>query len=142
MTKWTEGVLAVVIVLAFGLSMQFFVGDTPSDGGPTTTAPNSEPDPEAATRGEAVANSVGCLLCHTVDGTEGTGPTFKGLYGASRPLESGGFVTADDAYLVNSIIDPASQIVEGFPDLMPPDFGDTLSEEQVTDLVEFIKSLS
>jgi cytochrome c oxidase subunit II len=142
MTKWTEGVLAVVIVLAFGLSMQLFVGDAPSTGGPTTTQPDAEPDPAAAERGETVANSVGCLLCHTVDGTDGTGPTFKGLFGASRPLEGGGFVTADDAYLVNSIVDPGSQVVEGFANVMPPDFGDTLSDEQISDLVEFIKSLS
>lgn len=142
MTKWTEGVLALVVVLTFGLGMQLFVGDGPVGGpSPTTTAPEVV-DPEAVARGEAAVNSAGCLLCHSMDGTASTGPTFKGLAGASRPLESGEFVTADDAYLINSIIDPSSQIVEGFPDLMPKGFADTLTPQQIDDIVEYIKSLS
>lgn len=143
MSKWTEGVLALVIVLGFGLAMQLFVGDTP---GPGTTVPGTEdptePDPAAAARGQAVMDSVGCFLCHTVDGTQGSGPTFKGLAGASRPLESGEFVTADDAYLINSIIDPGSQIVQGFPNLMPADFEETLTAEQIDDIIAYIKSLA
>lgn len=145
MSRWTEGVLALVIVLAFGLAMQLFVGDTPGtgdgNGGPGTETPQP-PDPEAAARGQAVMDTAGCLLCHTVDGSTGSAPTFKGLAGSSRPLEGGEFVTADDAYLTNSIIDPASQIVQGYPNLMPPDFAETLTQEQIDDIVAYIKSLA
>lgn len=143
MSRWTEGVLALVIVLAFGLAMQLFVGDSPGtddpDPGTGTTTPS---DPEAAARGQVAMDTAGCLLCHTVDGTQGSAPTFKGLAGSSRPLESGEFVTADDAYLLNSIIDPGSQIVQGYADLMPPDFESSLTAEQIDDIIAYIKSLA
>ena len=99
-------------------------------------------DPDAAVRGEIIAGSTGCLACHTVDGTPGSGPTWKGLAGSSRPLQSDEGVTADDAYLTNSILDPGSQVVEGFDNIMPPDYGDSLTEQEVGDLVEYIKSLA
>lgn len=145
MSRWTEGVLALGIVLAFGLAMQLFVGDAPGTGNPGTGPGTEDPtpsDPEAAARGEAVMASVGCTLCHTVDGSQGSAPTFKGLFGASRPLESGEFVTADENYLRNSIIDPGSQIVQGYSNLMPPDFEETLTAEQIDDIIAYIKSLA
>ncbi|HEX6946756.1 MAG TPA: cytochrome c [Acidimicrobiia bacterium] len=146
MSRWTEGVLALIVVLAFGLAMQLFTGDTPGPGGgndnPEPTTPTVPPDPEAAARGQAVMETAGCLLCHTVDGSRGSAPTFKGLAGASRPLETGEFVTADDAYILNSIIDPSSQIVQGYGNLMPPNFEETLTPDQINDIIAYIKSLS
>lgn len=135
--------LAVVIALAFGLGMYLLAGEgTPGAGPGTTTTIPVESDPEAAARGETAANSVGCLLCHSVDGSSGTGPTFKGLYRAERPLTTGDFVTADDAYLLNSIVDPGSQIVEGFDNVMPAEFENMLTETELQDIIAFIKSLA
>jgi len=145
MSRWTEGALALVVVLAFGLAMQLFVGDAPDAGGgdndptPTNTIPD---DPEAASRGEQMVEFAGCLSCHSVDGTPGQGPTFKGLAGSSRPLETGEFVTADDAYLLNSIIDPGAQVVQGYSNLMPQNFGDELTSEQIDDIVAYLKTLA
>ena len=48
---------------------------------------------------------------------------------------------ADDAYLFGSIVDPANQVVEGYEAIMPPDYGETLTEGEVEDLVEYIRSL-
>ena len=45
-------------------------------------------------------------------------------------------------YLYNSIVDPASQIVAGYPPAMPQNFGEQLSEQQINDVIEFIVSLS
>jgi cytochrome c oxidase subunit 2 len=99
-------------------------------------------DPDAAVRGEIIANGTGCLACHTINGTPSSGPTWRGLAGSSRPLQSGEVVTADDVYLTNSIIAPGSEVVAGFDNLMPPDYGETLTEQEVGDLVEYIKSLA
>jgi mono/diheme cytochrome c family protein len=149
MSKWTEGVLALVVVLAFGLAMQVFAGDSPggsqpnTPGAPSGGGDSAELDPAAVARGQEVVESVGCLLCHNVDGSRTSAPTFKGLYGSQRPLETGEFVTADDAYLRTSILDPASQVVQGYPaNLMPDNFGDTLTAEQIDDIIAYIKSLS
>ena len=98
-------------------------------------------DSEAASRGEALAASTGCLACHSIDATAGTGPGWGGLAGSEVTLVSGETVVADDAYLFNSIVDPVSQVVAGFESVMPTTYADSLSEAEINDLVEYIKSL-
>ena len=140
MRSWAEGALALGLIAVFGLSLWLFAGDTVA-AGPDDSAPPISFDAAAAARGETLAASSGCLACHAIDGTTGTGPTWKGLAGASRPLTSGESVTADGAYLFNSIVDPASQVVAGFDPVMPATYAETLTETEINDLVEYIKSL-
>lgn len=83
-----------------------------------------------------------CVGCHTTLGASATGPTFLGLAGSEVTLESGETVTADDDYLRRSIVEPNSQIVDGFkPGVMPDFFGETLTEEDIANVIEYIKSL-
>ena len=141
MRSWTEGLLALVVLVVVGAALFLFTGE--SLGGETTaTTQPVTVDPDAAVRGETVANNTGCLACHTVDGTTGSGPTWKGLAGSSRPLESGEVVNADDEYLTTSIVDPGAQVVAGFDNIMPQGYGDQLTEQEISDMVEYIKSLS
>lgn len=93
-----------------------------------------------ARRGETVAAEVGCLKCHTLDGTRHIGPSFKGLYDSVVQLSDGKTVRADEAYLTESMMEPTAKIVGGFPPLMPSFFGQ-LSPGQTAALVELIKSL-
>jgi cytochrome c oxidase subunit 2 len=139
MRSWAEGALALALTLVLGGALWLFAGDT-GQAGPGGSAPIAF-DAAAAARGEQTAAGAGCLACHSTDGTTGTGPTWKGLAGASRPLVSGESVVADDAYLFNSVIDPASQVVQGFDPVMPSTYAETLSEAEIEDLVEYIKSL-
>jgi len=141
MRSWVEAVLALVVMIVVGGSLFLFTGESlgGETAGPNTTV---AVDPEAAVRGEEVANSTGCLACHTIDGTVGSGPTWKGLAGSTRPLEDGSTATANDVYLNTSIVDPGAQVVLGFDNIMPADFGDQLTEQEISDLVEYIKSLS
>ena len=143
MRYWTEGALAVAIVLGLGLGLFLLTGEPlPSDGSDPTTPPVTF-DPEAAARGAVLAEGTACLQCHTVDGSGGvSGPTWKGLAGSDRPLTTGGFVVADNSYLFNSIVDPSSQVVAGFDDVMPSTFGDQLTEEEIDDLIAYIDSLA
>jgi cytochrome c oxidase subunit 2 len=97
-------------------------------------------DPVA--RGQKVFESYGCQACHSLDGSDGVGPTFLGAYGRMVVLDNGTTVVADDAYLYESIVDPNQQIVEGFAPAMPQNFADQLTDEQIADLIEFIKSLN
>jgi cytochrome c oxidase subunit 2 len=57
-------------------------------------------------------------------------------------LDNGETVVADDNYLFNSIVDPQSQVVAGFDAVMPTTYSDSLSETEIQDLVEYIKSLA
>lgn len=89
-----------------------------------------------ADAGAKLYNQYGCVTCH---GT-GRAPAFNGLYQKPVQLSTGASVTADDAYLRESILDPSAKIVNGYPAIMPT-FKDQLSEEQVLDLIAFIRSL-
>jgi cytochrome c oxidase subunit 2 len=97
-------------------------------------------DPVA--RGKKWAAQYGCIACHSIDGTKIVGPTWKGLYGHEVPLADGTTATADDAYLRESIVDPNARVVQGFaPNLMPQTFKDQLQDQQISDLIEYIKTL-
>lgn len=86
--------------------------------------------------------SVQCLGCHTIDGSKSVGPTWKDLYGSEVELEGGAKVTADEAYLTESIKDPNAKVVKGFPANAMPPYGAILSDQNIADLVAYIKTLS
>jgi len=89
-------------------------------------------------RGAELAKARGCTACHSLDGSTIVGPTWKGLYGSRVELADGTTVTADDAYLRESIINPNAKIVKGFQPIMPPL---PLTEQELSDLIEYIKSI-
>lgn len=95
---------------------------------------------DLATQGEHVAAEKGCMRCHTADGTPHIGPTWAGLYMSTVPLEGGGSVVADDAYLTESIMDPEAKMHAGFAPLMPSYLG-RLRPAEVAAIVEYIRSL-
>lgn len=142
MNSLSEGALALLIVVSLGIGLFLFTGQSLGNGGTTEQPQTITVDPEAAARGEVLAEGQGCLQCHTIDGRPGSGPTWKGLAGSTRPLVGGDEVIADDAYLFSSIVDPNTQVVEGFDPIMPTFYSDQLDEQQITDLVEYIKSLA
>lgn len=141
MRTWAEGILAAAVVLAIGFALFLTTGESLTGDVATTTIPVTA-DPEAAVRGAALAEGTGCLQCHSVDGTPGSGPTWKGVAGSSRPLESGETVIADDDYLRRSIVDPYAELLTGYTDVMPDTYGTQLTPEEIEDLVEYIKSLA
>ncbi len=90
-----------------------------------------------------VLNNHGCIDCHTTDGSALTGPSFKGIYGYKITVITGRKerdLTVDEAYLRISILYPDTDIVKGYPDIMPS-FKDELSEDELTDIINYIKEL-
>lgn len=98
-------------------------------------------DAPPAERGQRVANGSGCLACHSIDGSQLAGPTWQGLAGSEVQLTDGSTVVADDAYLLESIVEPNAKIHQGFPPIMPATYDETLDEQAINDIVEYIKSL-
>jgi cytochrome c oxidase subunit 2 len=92
--------------------------------------------------GQQLVQQFGCPVCHSVDGTKKTGPTWLHLYQSQVTLIDGTKVTADEKYLSNSIVDPNLQIVAGFsPDVMPQTFGQVLDQSQISAILAYIESL-
>lgn len=103
-----------------------------------TSAASADP----AARGEKLVSANGCIGCHSLDGAALPGPTWKGLYGAPVSLADGSSVTVDDAYLHAAIVDPNAQVHQGFPPgLMPSTYDEMLTDQQITDMIEFIKTV-
>lgn len=91
-----------------------------------------------ATGGDLFAANA-CGTCHKSD-SEARGPMLAGLMGRRVRLQDGRTVTADETYIRESILDPQSKVVEGYQPLMPT-FRGQLTEEEIIQLVEYVKSL-
>ncbi len=89
--------------------------------------------------GQTLYAQLGCKSCHSIDGSAGTGPTWKGLFGHPAPTTAG-TVTADENYLRESILAPGAKIVTGYANVMPANYS-TLKSEQVDALIAYIKTL-
>lgn len=107
-------------------------------GGSATVGTGGE---DLAATGQELASSNGCSGCHSIDGTAGVGPSWQGLYGHEVTLGDGSTVTADDAYITESIRDPGAKVVDGFQNIMPTTFAD-FSDDQVNAIIAYIKSLN
>ncbi len=98
------------------------------------------PTGSLAQNGQALFQQLGCSTCHRFD-VQGRGPNLTGVYGKPVLLEDGRTVVADENYVRESILVPAAKVVSGFKPVMPS-FQGQVSEEQLTSLVEYVKSLS
>ena len=93
-----------------------------------------------AVAGQQLFQTLGCVSCHGANGEGGRGPTLAGLFGRDVRLGNGQTVRADEAYIRESILNPQAKLVEGFGPIMPT-FQGQVSEDQLVQLLAFIKSL-
>lgn len=98
----------------------------------------------AVRRGRRLADQRGCLTCHSTDGAQGVGPSWKDLAGSTARLTDGRSVLRDSAYLTRAILEPDAEIVTGYSEgvmagAMP---GKRLSKTEVEALVQYLESLS
>ncbi|MEO6651432.1 MAG: c-type cytochrome [Ilumatobacteraceae bacterium] len=92
----------------------------------------------AATDGRGIMRRSGCGSCHGSDGGGGVGPAFVDLFGTDVPLDDGTSVTADRAYLTESILEPAAKIVDGYTLPMPKT---NLSNAEIDSIIAYIEAL-
>ena len=80
-----------------------------------------------------------CISCHSAD-SNARAPVLEELYGKTVHLRDGRTVIADEDYLRESIVRPGAKIVMGWENIMPT-FQGQVSQEEINELVAFIKSL-
>jgi protein SCO1/2 len=97
----------------------------------------ASPAAASASRGFDLFRSVGCSACHS---DPRIAPPLADLVGATVALAGEQSIVADDAYLRESILDPARKVVAGYNPLMPPYRGH-LTGDEVDDLVAYVHSL-
>lgn len=104
---------------------------------PAETAP---PRVASAAEGRRLSHSLGCVACHLENGAAQLGPSWRGLFGRRRELTDGSVAMADEAYLRESILDPAAKVVPGFEAPMPS-YAGILGDTEVESLVLHIRTL-
>jgi mono/diheme cytochrome c family protein len=96
-------------------------------------------------KGKALYAQLGCVACHSVDGSrEGkTGPSWLGLFGSKRKLTTGQMIIADEVYLRESILNPTAKVAEGAVngEAGMPSYDGVLNEEQIASIILFARSL-
>ena len=97
------------------------------------------PEGSLASAGAKLFADLACNTCHRPD-AQGRGPVLEGLFGSSVTLQNGETVVVDEAYVRESILTPSAKITAGFQPIMPT-FQGLVTEEQLLELVEYIKSL-
>jgi cytochrome c oxidase subunit II len=98
-----------------------------------------QPGTSLVQSGERLFRELGCSGCHMGPSVV-RAPPLSGLFGKPVPLNSGEVVTADEGYIRDSILLPAKQITGGYTNDMPS-FQGRVSEEELVQLIAYIKSL-
>jgi cytochrome c551/c552 len=105
----------------------------------------SESTPVTVEEGKRLAELMGCVACHSVDGSTlgKVGPTWKNLAGSSVRFTDGTTAIANTGYLRESIRKPTAKIVKDYDksDAGMPSYEGVLTDAQVEALVMYIESL-
>lgn len=102
-------------------------------------------DENLALLGRQVIERNGCIACHSLDGRDLIGPTFRDKWGTMVTVTTGGQtreVLYDEDYVIRSIYDPDYDISEGFRPGQMLSYEGEISEQEVEFIIEFLKTLA
>ncbi|MEM9019678.1 MAG: cytochrome c oxidase subunit II [Planctomycetota bacterium] len=102
------------------------------------------PDTSLVDLGKSIYSGKGCASCHSIDGSDGTGPTWKDLWGQTDHGTSAGPVEVNFDYIYESIHQPAAKLAQksdgtNYGNLMAP--YPEITPREVVALIEFMKSI-
>ncbi|MDX2481520.1 MAG: c-type cytochrome, partial [Desulfuromusa sp.] len=98
-------------------------------------------EPTGDPRGLIVLDEQGCMGCHSVDGSDGIGPSLFELAGTPRQVTADGKtleLNIDEDYLKRAIREPEVEIVDGYDPMMPPYDEDTINNEDLQAVVDYL----
>ena len=131
--------LYLLVVLALAVTLLAACG-----GGASTTGTGSTGGGGDVNAGKAlfaqqtIGSNVGCITCHSLDGSELVGPTMQGI-GARAGKEVQG--QSAEQYIRNSIVEPNAHAPEGYSVGVMPSYKGVASDTQLNDLVAYLLSL-
>jgi cytochrome c oxidase subunit 2 len=95
--------------------------------------------------GLALMKQNGCMACHSLDGTELVGPSFKGLYNSEIVVLVGNreeTIVADNDYIQRSIYQPNEEIAKGYGRGLMQSYEKLINPEEVQTIIEYLKTLN
>lgn len=101
----------------------------------------ASPSADSTAQAREILDRLGCLGCHSEDGSLIVGPSFKGLFGRTVEVKVDGTektLTADEDYIRRSILEPEKEVVEDFSPIMPSYQGQ-ISDEELQLLIDYFR---
>jgi cytochrome c551/c552 len=136
---YITAVLIVVILVAFGVVLATNLSSANSSTGEPISANSYRERVDALLaigqpeNAEAALVKYTCSACHR--GENSIGPLFVGV--AERAATRRPPMPAD-AYIYESIIHPGAYVVEGYQNVMLPDIGDRISDQELADVLTYL----
>lgn len=132
--------LRLIVGCLFALGLLLIIGACASD--PPKIAledlPQGDAERGAALFRESIKGAPSCSSCHQLNSARSTGPGFEGYaQRAGRRVEGESAAT----YTYYSIIRPARYVVSGYSNVMPSNYEEVLSEQQLADLIAYLLTL-
>ncbi len=94
-----------------------------------------------AEAGAEMLRKFGCVQCHSVDGSAGTGPTLKDIYGQTHQFTDGTSAAVDENYIRDSILNPLDKVRQGYQGVMPT-FQGKITDQEISWIIAAIKAYS
>ncbi len=94
--------------------------------------------------GLAILKQNACISCHSTDGSKIVGPSFKDLWGRKEIVIRNGEeveITVDRDYMRKSLNNPNADLVKGYAQGLMISYEKTISDEQLDQIIEYIKTL-
>ena len=88
--------------------------------------------------GYKLLDAKGCLACHSLDGTPGVGPSFKGMWGGTAELADGTTRHVDQAFVSEMIRHPSKHPMKGYDPVMPEL---PLTDQEIKLIEEYLEGL-
>ena len=100
--------------------------------------PPGDPARGAELYAESVSGGASCLSCHSLDGAKGAGPPLDGYAGVAGERVDG---RSAEAYTFESLLRPSKHLVRGYSNIMPSDYAEKLSRQDIADLIAYMLTL-
>jgi cytochrome c oxidase subunit 2 len=102
------------------------------------------PEKAAEDPGLTILKKNACTGCHSLDGSKLASTSFKGLYGKTETVVTNGTerkVKVDDEYIKTSVFEPEKDIVAGYPKGIMRSYKGMITEDEVKQIVEYLKTI-
>jgi cytochrome c oxidase subunit 2 len=102
------------------------------------------PEKSSEPEGLVILKKNACTGCHSIDGSKIVSTSFKGLYGKTEKVVTGGkerSIVVDDEYLKSSVYDPDKDLVIGYQKGIMKTYKGIVSEDEMTKIIDYFKSI-
>ena len=94
--------------------------------------------------GLQVLKKNACTSCHSLDGSKLIGPSFKGIWGITETVVTNGAereITVNEKYVRASLNDPNGDVVKGYNPGLMISYTDLVNDEDLVQIIEYLKTL-